>query len=525
MRSLAQRLNRPVVAILAVAVIAGAVRLWGLSNPGDLVFDEVYYAKSGCVFIGGSDQTCLVKESAEHYWVEHKWDMGSWVHPPLGKWVTGMGIKAFGMDSFGWRFPSAVAGTLIAVMVAAMAQLLFARPVWTFIAGTLVGLDGLNVVMSRVAMLDIHLAFWVVLGFLCLVLDRRWIDRRTEQAMARADAAPQMVTIVGEDGSVSLVGGRAGSAGRGRVRVPSPLWRPWRFGAGAALGAACAVKWSGLTALAAAVPVTLIWETTRRHRDGVSRRRAFWRTLGMETLGLVLAFLLVPIVVYMVTWLPWFNHFGWNLAAWWDNHEAMWRYHRELTEFAYDEKTDSFTPTHGSYSKAWTWLIVRRPVNFFVENTPGHVAQILTVGNLALFIGTVFAIPFAAWSWARTRDWRAGFVVVPFLTMWLPWFVVSRPQFFFYALPMTPFMALAATYTLNALSDARLVLRDDVTGEVALDPETGEPAISTRHPYRPLVGVYLAVFVALFVWFWPLMVGSRLTRSFWGLHIWMRSWN
>ena len=78
--------------------------------------------------------------------------------------------------------------------------------------------------------------------------------------------------------------------------------------------------------------------------------------------------------------------------------------------------------------------------------------------------------------------------------MWLPWFVVSRPQFFFYVLPMTPFMALAAVYTLAALSDARLVLHDDA-GEVAIDPETGLPAISTRHPFRPVVVGYLAIFV------------------------------
>jgi dolichyl-phosphate-mannose--protein O-mannosyl transferase len=31
--------------------------------------------------------------------------------------------------------------------------------------------------------------------------------------------------------------------------------------------------------------------------------------------------------------------------------------------------------------------------------------------------------------------------------------------------------------------------------------------------------------VVLFVWFWPLLVGDRLTTSFRALHIWMRSWN
>ena len=332
------------------------------------------------------------------------------------------------------------------------------------------------------------------------------------------------MTVVGEDGATVMVEGRAGTAGRGRTRVPSPLWRPWRFASGAAMGAACAVKWSGLTALAAAVLLTVIWETTRRHVAGVSRWRAFWRTVGMELLGLILAFLVVPAIVYMAAWLPWFNHFGWSLSAWWENQKEMWRYHANLTEFAYDSKTDTFTPTHGSYSKAWTWILMKRPVNFYVENTTGHVRQILTIGNLALFWGTVFAIPYAVWSWARTRDWRAGFVVVPFLVMWLPWFVVNRPQFFFYVLPITPFMALAAVYTLQALSDARLVLHDEA-GEVAIDPETGLPAISARHPFRPVVVGYLAIFVVLFVWFWPLLVGERLTTSFRALHIWMRSWN
>ena len=226
-------LNRPIVAIIAVAAIAGGIRLWGLSQPADLVFDELYYAKAGCVFIGGSDTTCRVESDDEHYWVENKWDMGSWVHPPLGKWMTGMGIKAFGMSSFGWRLPSALSGTLVAVMVALIAQLLFARPVWTFVAGTLIALDGINVVMSRVAMLDVHLSFWIVLGFLCLVLDRRWIDRRTPElervrgasrrrrSRARADAAGALAAVA----AVAVRAPAWRSVPRSRSSGPaSPRW-------------------------------------------------------------------------------------------------------------------------------------------------------------------------------------------------------------------------------------------------------------------------------------------------------------
>ena len=62
------------------------------------------------------------------------------------------------------------------------------------------------------------------------------------------------------------------------------------------------------------------------------------------------------------------------------------------------------------------------------------------------------------------RDWRAGFVLVTTLSLYLPWFFVSRPQFFFYVLPVTPFLVLAAVYTVRWLSDATWILRDLETG-------------------------------------------------------------
>ena len=83
------------------------------------------------------------------------------------------GRQLFGMTPFGWRFSSAVAGTLIVTMVAILAQLLFGSALWTFVAGLLMAVESLNVVLSRSALLDIHLEFWVLAGFLLLLLDRR----------------------------------------------------------------------------------------------------------------------------------------------------------------------------------------------------------------------------------------------------------------------------------------------------------------------------------------------------------------
>ncbi|MEO8477214.1 MAG: phospholipid carrier-dependent glycosyltransferase [Actinomycetota bacterium] len=510
MSSLLERFNRPVVAILVITAVTGVLRFWDLGRPTGFVFDEVYYAKAGCIFIGGSDQMCRIDSSNEHYWVEHKWDVGSWVHPPLGKWMTGMGIKAFGMDAFGWRFASALAGTLIATMLALIAYVLFGSVVWTYVAGLLVAVEHLNHVMARTALLDIHLEFWIVLGFLCLVLDRRWIDRRTPEWLPDPEPlepepgeAPQALPLAG-----------AVVARRAARRTPSPIWRPWRFAAGVALGASVSVKWSGITALGAAVMLSYLWETTRRARGDLGRWRAFGRTLAIETFGMVLAFAIVPLAVYMITWLPWFHHFGWSLKVWWENQTASWDYHKHLTEFALDSKTDTYTPTHPYYSKAWEWIPMLRPISFYVRDLGPDIRQVLAIGNPMVFWFTAWTIPYAAFSWRRKRDWRAGFVVLPFLIMWLPWMLVSRPQFFFYALPLTPFMILAAVYALRDMSDAKIVLRDD--GPAVVE--------SNRHPYRPLVWAYLVLAVGLFAWFWPVLVGTRLSDTLWRARVWFRGW-
>ena len=500
-------MNRPVVAILAVTAIAAGIRFIHLSSPQDLVFDELYYAKAGCILIGGSDKVCMVDSNDEHYWRENKWDVGSWVHPPLGKWEIGLGEKLFGVTPFGWRFSSALAGTLIVTFVAIITQLLFASPLWTFVSGLLLAVESLNVVQSRVALLDIHLEFWIVAGFLFLLLDRRWIDRRTP-----ADE-PEKEPVPSEEGGWDDVPTVAPS--RVRTAIPIPVWRPWRFAAGFALGAAFAVKWSGAMGILAALILSFAWETTRRHRGDISRRRAFLRAVRQESLSLFLAFALLPLAVYMAIYLPWFHHFGWSFKDWWENQTAMLNYHRQLRTNALDPKTHQYTPTHPYYSRAWTWPFMLRPVNFFLRNLNPGIRQILDIGNPAIFWGSVWALPFVAYMWRRRRDWRAGFIVVPALTLYVPWLLVTRPQFFFYVLPMTPFMVLGIVYLLRELSEATIVLHD---------PVTGDRVESARHPYLPFVVAFVIVAVVLFLWFWPVLTAAPLTETMWRARVWFRGW-
>jgi len=538
---LLQRANRPVVAIVAVTAIAGFLRFFHLAHPPEFVFDEVYYPKAGCILIGWSNDVCHIDSNDERYWRDQKWDVGSWVHPPLGKWEIGLGIKAFGMNPLGWRWTSALAGTLVVMFVAIIAQLLFGSALWTFVAGVLIATENLNVVMSRTAILDVHLELWVVAGFLFLVLDRRWIDRREPVPV---DADPVTTDNAGspsldDDPPIVLDDPLAQTVSDQNVRVASPsaptyspLWRPWRFAAGAAFGAAIAVKWSGVAALAAAVLLSLAWETTRRRRPGRSLRAAFGRALARESLGIVLAFLIVPFAVYFITWLPWFNHWGYSLLhdpvtsfkQWGHEQAAIWDYHaHDSKEFAANSE-GVMTPTHPYYAHTWTWILMLRPISFYVQDLGPDIQQILAIGNPAVFWASFITMPYLVFAWRRLRDWRAGFILIGFAMQYVPWFFVSRPQFFFYVLPMTPFMVLGVVYLARQLSEATIVLRDPVTGEVDVNPDTGEPAVSVHHPYLPFVTIYLVIAVGLLVLFWPVLTAGQISDEHWKSIVWFRGW-
>lgn len=469
--------NRPVVAVVAVGLIAGVLRFTYLGTPNQRLFDEIYYTKSACIYLGYSNARCDVTSDDEKYWRKDKNDTGAWVHPPLGKWAIALGQLALGNDPFGWRVPSAIFGTAAVVVLALIIQLLFGSVIWTFTGGLLLATENLSFVQSRVAMLDVFVAFWIALAFLFLLLDRRWMERRTPPAQdldALEEAPPP-------------------------PRVPSPLLRPWRIGAGLALGAAVATKWSGVTAIAGAVALSFMWEAVRRKRSGV--RRPIWRTIQWESFPIGLFLLAVPALVYLASYLGWFQHFGFHLDDWLKLQQDMVGYHENLQTI--NPKTHE--PTHPSMAQAWKWILLWRPVLYAAEYGKGVRWVIYANGNPAIFWGSLLAIPYVAYAWRRKRDWRAGFVAVAIAALYLPWFLVSRPQFFFYATPIVPFFVLACIYALKDLSEAHI-------------------AGSRSRPWLPVAVGFVVVSVYLFFFFWPVMTGGQLSDSAWSARAWFPSW-
>jgi dolichyl-phosphate-mannose-protein mannosyltransferase len=386
------RTGVPVIVLLVAAVI----RLWGLPSPNELYWDEQYYVYDAEVYLGGGIGQPIPGAPAVKIA-----DEGTWVHPPLGKWIMALlGVGPLGLRPIGWRLPSAVFGIAGVALLYVLALRLWRSVWWAGFASLLLALDGLHIVQSRIAMLDIFLTTFVTAGILFLALDRERMD--------------------------------AGPSARW-PRIERVFGSPYRLWSGVFLGAAVATKWSGAFALALAAVLCAIWLFTGG-RAGVTPRG---RTVGT----LVASFVVVPLGVYLLSYGAFFFQHGFAVRDFLRLQVDMLQYQQQHTQIQPEN------------SPPWTWPLMLHPVQYFREGQGGSARTIVALGNPALWWGFLVLLPVGFVSLWRRATWREALVFGGYLAMYLPWIIVPRSQFIFYLLPGVPFMCLGITAIVRSLPD------------------------------------------------------------------------
>ncbi|WP_397313022.1 MULTISPECIES: dolichyl-phosphate-mannose--protein mannosyltransferase [Parafrankia] len=497
-------------AALAVTLLAGILRFWRLTEPKGIYFDEVYYTK---------DAWGLMTHGYE---VDSNTCSGPAfvVHPPLGKWFMAASEKLFGYQDcagavhgspeLGWRFASAFFGTLAVLVFTRLARRMFRSTLLGCFAGLLMTLDGLEFVQSRIGILDIFLMTGLVLALACLVLDRDHGRTRLVDRLTRTDGTE---STDGTDGTYSTVGVAGGGAD---ARYGPRLgWRPWRLAAGLCLGASMGVKWSALYTLVGFAALALAWDIGARRTAGFPApvRGALRRDLP-AWFGCYIA---VPIVTFLSTWTGWFlTDGGYDRHRYGDGFVAAWRgwwsYQQAILEFH-----EHLSARHVAQSTPMSWLVMGRPVAYDYEGpkfgeqgcraVEGCAREVLALGNPAVWwVGTAALVAMIA-LWVVRRDWRAALVLVSFGTSFLPWLAFpNRTMFFFYALPLLPFMILGIT------ACAGLVLGP-------------REASDTRRLVGALIfGVYLIAVVLLFAYYYPILAWETIPLDDWRDRIWFPAW-
>ena len=446
--------------MLGVTLAAAALRLAGLNRPTGLVFDEIFYAQDACVYVFGPESVCGIA------------DLASRSHPPLGKWMIASGIAVFGYEPVGWRIAAAVAGIVAVPLLYFLAWRLLrtVAPAWAstvgaFAASGLLATDFLHLVQSRIAMLDVFIVLFVVIGILAAVLDR---DR----------PPPEKPTLIDR----------------------LTFGHPWRLLAGVALGAATATKWSGAYVALALIGLTVAWEVARvrGEQPDAGLRASVWRAFRREALPTVVLLGIVPLLVYVASYtgrmpgelfgLPWQEGTVWR---------GIWEHQRAMLDFH-----TSLTGHHPYESPTWAWGLLKRPVAYSFSDDAGAYREILALGNplvwwpgfVALIVGLVL------WIRWRADVWGPELVIVAAaVATYGPWLILSggRSQtFIWYLLPTMPFVFLAI-----GLVAARLWL--GIAGRVA-------------------VIAYGTLVAASFAFFFPVLVALPLSPDAWATRIWFR---
>ncbi|MBE1486891.1 dolichyl-phosphate-mannose--protein mannosyltransferase [Plantactinospora soyae] len=499
------------LATAVVVLIAGILRLVGLSNPKGKIFDELYYA---------TDAHNLLLRGIE--WDEKNNTAAYVVHPPLGKWMIAVGEQIWGYNELGWRFSAAIIGTLSVLLLVRIARRMFHSTVLGCAAGLLMALDGFHLVLSRTALLDIFLMFFVLAAFGALVVDRdvrraRWL-RAVENGLDPS---------------------RTGRRHRPQFRLSDGVpW--WRLLAAVMLGCAFGVKWSALYFIPAFALLVVLWEVGARKSVGVRRP---WRDTFLDEIGWLLVAGVLILVTYLATWSGWFLSDNGYFRNWRaetgqssmpiiGSLQNLWHYHAEALKFhaQLDDK-------HVYQSWPWQWLLLGRPVAFHWSDqgscgAPSCASEILLLGTPILWWSFLPALAVLGWLGIARRDWRALAILLPVAVGLLPWFwfaLDGRTMFFFYVAPVVPFMILAVTYVLGAITGpARAPTPASArggSGDPPVEPADADGSAGRASDRRMIgaivAGTYVLLVAICFAYFHPIFVGQLLPYADWSTRMWL----
>lgn len=417
------------VAPLAIAFASFLLRISNLASIKGFIFDEVYYVDGARDLLAHGVEVTGAKPEFV-------------VHPPIGKWLIAIGIKVFGDNEFGWRFMTALIGSLIILMIGVIAQKLFRSKLLTGLASGLMAIDGLALVHSRTALLDNFLTFFIVVATYFFISKRYWLT-------------------------------------------------------GLILGLALATKWSALYFIAVFGLIALYRAFT--HHTG--------RELLKPTIERIAQFGVVPVGVYLTSWMGWFlSDRGWDRNYSSNIASSFIYYHQQMLDFH-----TTLTTKHNYQANPWSWLIMGRPTSFYYETPKSCGAsscsqEVLALGTPYLWWLATIALAAVIGFWIRSLVHRRlepalTIIVAGIAAGYLPWFFFQqRTVFTFYAIVFEPFLILALVYC------AREIL-------VAYG-RAGQIFIAT-----------IAVILALnFLYFMPLYMGDVITYDQWHSHMWLPSW-
>lgn len=437
-------------------------------------------------------------------------------HPPLGKLIISIGVRIFGMTPFGWRIMGALFGVLMVPLMYAFGKRLFKRPWLALLTAVLLTFDFMHYSQTRIATIDSYGVFFNM----CMTY--------------------YMYKFIKMDLGDSF----------GSTIVPLAL-------SGLFFGLGCASKWiciytgAALAVLFFAKMIMLGIKARKINKaehtpeemeePAVKNARQIKSRIVKTILCCIPLFIVIPAIIYFASYYPYYTS-EWKANAIntkvaqitaeggqadpstveltlpekavayvkgvVGNQLYMYNYHSRLT-------------TRHAYESAWyEWPLSNRPMWFYAGyNHPDKTlyGTISSFGNPAVwwicFAGTVFFVLLALRGRFKMNT-EVFFLLVCMASSMLPWMLISRSVFIYHYFATVPTIILASVYVLKHYEDRYYYV----------PKEMGEPVSGAAKAIPAVKFVWMAVVVALFGLFYPVITGIPVSKKYIDSLEWLPTW-
>ena len=440
-----------------IGVFNGAVQIPLVPIENSNLTDEQKFVRHSHTFMNSAyfDEIYFPRTAYE---ILNKMTIYETTHPPLGKLIIAVGIKLFGMTPFGWRVMGTLFGIAMLPLMFFLAKKVLKDERLAVLATALFACDFMHFSLTRIGTVDTYLVFFIMLTFLFLC-------EYTE---------------------------RAGNTALKTLRRVSPLVL-----SGVCFGLGCATKWNvAFTAAGILAVILLTWRRVVKAqpasgKNAKPQRGIAWRRIGVDFLVCLVAFIVIPAVIYVVSFIPqayWFH--GPFIKSVINMQEFMFGYHSQL------EASHSFS------SPAWSWPIIMKPLWVYNDREAGAyglTGAINIMGTpIIWWLGLAAVLATIVWAFVK-RTRAAVFISISYATQYVFWFFVTRAIFIYHYFASVPFMIVALCFWMGKAPQwTRIVLA--------------------------------AVAVLVFAAFYPVLSGMRIPFAYakwllWNKHWVLFSWN
>ncbi|MCL2220699.1 MAG: glycosyltransferase family 39 protein [Oscillospiraceae bacterium] len=353
------------------------------------------------------DEVFFVRTAVEH--IEHL-SIFEWTHPPLGKDIIAASIHIFGMSPLGWRMLGAISGVLMLIVMYIFLKNMFGKTSIATCGTLLFGFEFMRFVMSRIGTVDTFVILFILTSFFF------------------------MYRYITTDGDAKFR----------ESLLPLAL-------SGLFFGLSFSVKWIGFYAGAGLLVIYIIRQVKLYIYYKDNKKKGFAEYFTKTILFSFLFFVIVPLIVYYVSYIPYGHSHGMSVRGGmlWapsffeifiNNQVSMFTYHAGL------EAEHPFT------SVWWQWIFNIRPILFVWDRThDGTRAAFGSFGNPVIWWGGLVAIIVMCVRAFIKRDDRSLFIVIGYLCGLLPWVAVTRILFAYHYFPSSLFLTLALCHVFNAI--------------------------------------------------------------------------